>query len=176
MSKVLFVNQLTGVSYAIDTEGNPATVADGVLSYFEANTAMNRLAEGYVQIPRDHYAIRLNLTSYGERQESLEIDGIVIQDVEGNPQYIKTYSDDYVDIHGETGDTFQVLLAKLNTETDVVSWAMNPLMTEAFTFSFIDAPKVDTHTPMETMLHLFRRQQLSTLEPTEVLLTVNIEI
>lgn len=175
MSKVLFVNQLTGVSYAVDTEGNPTTVADGVLSYLEANTVMNRLAEGYVQLPLEHYAIRLDLTTYGEREEALKIGGIVIQDIDGNPRLVNTYSMEYINDLDVAG-TFQVVLARLNTETDVISWAVNPLLAEAFTPSFIEAPKVDTHTPMETMLHLFRRQQMATLEPVEALVTTYIKL
>lgn len=180
MSKVLFVNQTTGVSYAVDTEGNPTTVGDGELSWFEATTAMNRLADGHVEIPADHYAIRVDIVTNRYEREELKISQIVVLDEEGNHRSLKTYTEDDLDIMGRMDDgfgtTYQVLLTKLNSETDVVQWAMNPLMTDAFTFSFDEAPKVDTGTPMAEMLYQFRRQQLQALEPVEVLFTTYIQI
>lgn len=177
MSKVLFVNQTTGVSYAVDTEGNPTQVADGELSWFEASTAMNRLADGHVEIPADHYAIRVDLVTGRYESEELKISQIVVLDDEGNQRSLKTYTVEDVDNLGRMGEeTYQVLLAKINSETDVVQWAMNPLLTDAFTYSFDATPKIDRHTPMAEMLYQFRRQQFASLEPVEVLLTTYIQI
>jgi hypothetical protein len=175
MSKVLLVNQLTGAAHAIDTEGKPATVADGVLSYFEATTAMNRLAEGYVQIPWGHYAMRLDVVTHIECSESLEINGIIVLDSEGNPKTLNIYSEEDTRHQEEFGDRFGVLLAKINVENDIVSWASNPLLADAYTFSLKAAPKVETRTAMEKMLYLFKRQESSTLEPSEALIIVHVK-
>lgn len=175
MSKVLLVNQLTGAPQAIDTEGNPATVADGVLSYFEATTTMNRLAEGYVQIPWGHYAVRMDIVTHIESEETLEITGIIILDTDGNPKVLNVYSEEEARRHNEFDDRFKVMLAKVDAENDVISWAINPLLADAYTHSFEAAPKVDSHTPMEQMLYLFKRQQNSTIEPAEALILVHIK-
>lgn len=176
MSKVLFVNQTTGVSYAVDTEGNPTQVADGELSWFEASTAMNRLADGHVEIPVDHYAIRVDLVTSRYEREELKISQIVVLDDKGDQRSLKTYTEEDLETAGGYAETYQVLLTKINSETDVVQWAMNPLLTDAFTYSFDATPKIDRHTPMAEMLYQFRRQQFAALEPVEVLLTTYIQI
>ena len=175
MSKVLLVNQLTGAPYAIDAEGKPATVADGVLSYLEANTAMNRLAEGYVQIPWGHYAIRLDVITQVECEETLEITGIIVLDANGNPKALNVYSEEDARSCVGTNELFKVMLAKIDVENDVISWVSNPLLADAYTTSFEAAPKVDSHTPMEQMLYLFKRQQNQTLEPAEALIIVHLK-
>lgn len=175
MSKVLLVNQLTGAAHAIDTEGKPATVADGVLSYFEATTTMNRLAEGYVQIPWGHYAVRMEVITHIESEESLEITGIIVLDADGNPKALNVYSEEDARSYMGINELFKVMLCKLDAENDVISWASNPLLADAYTTSFEAAPKVDSHTPMEQMLYLFKRQQNQSIEPAEALILVHLK-
>ena len=172
MSKVLFVNQLTGAAQAIDTEGKPATVADGMLSSFEATTTMNRLAEGYVQIPWGHYAIRLDIVDDGE---AFAITGLIVLDDAGNPKVLKTVTEEDVRSSNAFDERYSVALAKIDTENSLISWTNNPLMADAYTFSFEAAVKVETYTPMEQMLYLFLRQQNSTIEPGEALIVVNFK-
>lgn len=177
MSKVLIVNQSTGKAQAIDTEGNPTTFADGMLSSFDATTTMNRLAEGYVLIPYDHYAIRLDIVSEVGKEgwETLMFTDMVILKSDGSPHRLR-----FTDIESIKKDQFLydhhiVVLAKLDTENDTISWANNPLEAEAYTFSFDAAPKVIAETQMEEMLYLFRNKQAMSIEPAEVLVTTYIE-
>lgn len=175
MSKVLLVNQLTGAAQAIDTEGKPATVAEGMLSSFEATIAMNRLAEGYIQIPLDHYALRLDIVEYNEQGGSIAITGLIVLDDTGEPKVLKTYTEEDARSHKLIDESYSLAMAKLDTENDLISWANNPLLADAYTFSFDTAPKVTANTPMEEMLYLFRLRQKAAIEPAEVLILVHFK-
>lgn len=178
MSKVLLVNRLTGEATALDTEGNKITVADGMLSYFEATTAMNRLAEGYIHMSPGNYAIRLDIVSEsGSRTENLVITDMVVIDSQGEPQRKRPV--DYDTAIYQLGNAINVryvaMVGKINSENSTITWANNPLEADAFESDIDMVPKVLTGTPMEEMLYLFRRRQNMTLEPVEVLITMYLE-
>lgn len=163
MSKVLFVDQRTGNVKAIDIDGNPEAIETDLLTFEEATVLINRLAEGYVQIPNHHYAVRIELVNTPDGNQVFEIIDIVKYDYMGNQKVVKAYSlVDTQAAHEAEEHNWTMSLCRLDLSEHKLTWLENPLDNDPYTAYFDDAAVVGQYSPAGDVMHC-----VSLLHPTQ---------
>lgn len=180
MSHVIIVNQSTGQFYNVDTEGHrlPSTES-GDIEGMGALTLLNRMEEGYVEIPRGHIAMRLELNG------SQPDDYFEIMDLVYNRSTIVTV-DVEVDVQERIRPTacgsgatyplntipqaFTRRIAVIDYARSIVRWLDNPLANDQFTFDFQQASQVRMDTAQDDLMARAVTIMAEGLEPHEHIL------
>jgi hypothetical protein len=157
MSQVMMVNQLDGGFYCVDAEGKALPKNDSqFMSDNEARVLMNRIAEGYVELPYGYIAMHLMLNGV-HPADYFEFVTIVHHQHVPHPGEMFGGTPDLqlvrVDlIEAEEYNDWQVVMGKLNNysrriakvdyEAQTVVWVENPLLDDPYTPEYLKGTQV----------------------------------
>lgn len=161
MSQVLVVNQQTGQYYSIDAEGKRIPKEDSTeVGYSDADVLLNRIAEGYVEIPYGHIVMRLDLNGIYP-SDYFEFTDIIVPKCVGNvgemfgnapdqefirdPLVLKAAFED-ISIYRQL-DKLRHRVAVIDYEAETVQWLVNPIADDPYAAAMVDASIVvgDSH-------------------------------
>lgn len=168
MSQVMMVNQLDGSFYSIDADGKMISKDDAqFMSDVDAGVLMNRIAEGYVELPYGYIAMHQMLNGVYP-DDYFEFVTIVhhqqipnMGEMFGNGPDLQLVRvdlvprEEFTDFHTVMAgllNNYSRRIAKVDYEAWTIEWVDNPLADNPYTPSYLKGAQVLGASPQCEML------------------------
>lgn len=174
MSQVLFVSQIDGQYSYRDVDGSVIADSTGIISNVEADVLLERLALGYVELPKDHYAIRLKYSANSEDGEGyrFQFSDLIVTSPTGEPRKVDTLSEHgLVNLLKQEGydrnKNLRTGCGFIDFDLRVVKWINHPFADDPYTNQIDEISKVALHNPSLPILYKLQ-QHLNRLNPPHI--------